>query len=184
MDDRTLLAKLKNDPNEGVRLLIGSYSALVFFILRGKLSSVCENEELEELASDVFADFYAALPRFDESRGTVKAYLCRIASNVASERYSEAVRRLGDVPLDADETGEAVYEADFSLEDEIIDAETRRELIAAVNALGEPDREIIVRKFYLGEPSRSVAQALGMTVSAVDTRTHRALAKLREILSR
>lgn len=184
MNDRELLSKLKKDPNEGVRLLVGSYSALVFFILRGKLASVCTKEELEELASDVFSEFYMMLPRFDENRGTVKAYLCRIASNLASERYAETVRRLGSVSLDARETCESVFESDFSVEDEILDMEMRRELVAAVNGLGESDREIIVRKFYLGQPSRAVAEALGMTVSAVDTRTHRAIARLREILNR
>lgn len=89
MDDRELLYKLKKDPSEGIRLLIGSYSALVFFVLRGRLSSVCGKDELEELASDVFTDFYTSLARFDPNRGSIKAYLCRIASNVASERYSD-----------------------------------------------------------------------------------------------
>ncbi len=184
MDDRKLLSKLKTDPNEGIRLLIGSYSALVFVILRGRLSSVCSHAEIEETASDVFAEFYTALPRFDENRGTVKAYLCRIATNIASEKYAEAMRRMGDVSLDADSTDRDAFRDDFSVEDEIIDREMRRELVEAVNSLGEPDREIIVRRFYLDQPSRSVAEALGMTVSAVDTRLHRAVSKLRDMLNR
>ena len=52
----------------------------------------------------------------------------------------------------------------------------------AIKDLGELDSEIIIRKFYLSEPSKKIAKKLGMTVSAVDTRTHRALKKLREIL--
>lgn len=183
MDDRELLYKLKKDPSEGIRLLIGSYSALVFFVLRGRLSSVCGKDELEELASDVFTDFYTSLARFDPNRGSIKAYLCRIASNVASERYSDITKRLGVVSLDADDCAEDAFESDFSVEDNVIGAELRRNLIAEVNALGEPDREIIVCKFYLGEPSKAIAEALGMTVSAVDTRTSRAIAKLRKILN-
>ncbi len=183
MDDRTLLSKLKSDPSDGIRALVAEYSALVFFILRGRLSSVCSEGDLEELASDVFTDFYSALDRFDESRGTVKAYLCRIASNTASERYADEMKRRGGISLDAEDTDKDAYRDAFSVEDEIIGEEQRRELVCAINALGEPDREIIVRKFYLGEPSKSVAKSLGMTVSAVDTRTHRALARLREMLN-
>ncbi len=183
MDDKKLLSKLKKDPNEGVRLLIGSYSALVFFILRGRLSSVMTNDELEETASDVFAEFYSSLANFDEAKGTVKAYLCRIASNIASERYVEKLKKLRDLSLDADETDALAICDSFSVEEDVLDRERRRELIDAVNSLGEPDREIIVRKFYLSEPSRSIAKALGMTVHAVDTRTHRAIGRLREILN-
>ncbi len=91
---------------------------------------------------------------------------------------------MGDVSLDADSTDRDAFRDDFSVEDEIIDREMRRELVEAVNSLGEPDREIIVRRFYLDQPSRSVAEALGMTVSAVDTRLHRAVSKLRDMLNR
>ena len=49
----------------------------------------------------------------------------------------------------------------------------------AVKGLGEPDSEIIIRKFYLGESSKQISDRLSMTVSAIDTRTSRALKKLR-----
>jgi len=48
--------------------------------------------------------------------------------------------------------------------------------------LGEPDHEILIRKFYLLQPSKVIAEKMGMSVSAVDTRTHRAIAKLRDML--
>ncbi|MBQ7060184.1 MAG: RNA polymerase subunit sigma-24, partial [Clostridia bacterium] len=55
-------------------------------------------------------------------------------------------------------------------------------LFTAINGLGEPDREIVVRKYFLNEPSKSIAKRLDMSVSAVDTRTHRALKKLKKLL--
>ena len=39
-----------------------------------------------------------------------------------------------------------------------------------------------LRKYFFRQPSAAVAKEMGMTVSAVDTRTHRALKKLRAIL--
>ena len=61
------------------------------------------------------------------------------------------------------------------------EAELRREVLAAVKELGEPDASIIIRKYYLGESSVQIADALKLTVSNVDTRTHRALNKLRKL---
>lgn len=61
------------------------------------------------------------------------------------------------------------------------DEELRRRVIKAVKDLGDPDSKIIFRKFYYGESSKEIAKALGLTVSNVDTRTHRALNKLRKM---
>ena len=62
-------------------------------------------------------------------------------------------------------------------------AETRRELLAAVNALGEPGREILVRRYYYGQKPREIALALGLTVKQVDNSLYRAKRQLREALS-
>ena len=67
-----------------------------------------------------------------------------------------------------------------SLEGDFEDRERRRELIEAVKALKDPDREIIVRKYYLAQSSADIASALGLTVSNVDVRAHRAIHKLRK----
>ena len=66
-------------------------------------------------------------------------------------------------------------------ERELDEAELRREVLDAVRGLGEPDASIIIRKYYLGESSVQIADALNLTVSNVDTRTHRALNKLRKL---
>ena len=73
---------------------------------------------------------------------------------------------------------------DFSLEGDFEDRETRRALMDAIRSLGHPDRDILVRKFYLGQSSREIALALNLTVSNVDTRTHRAIQTLRDRLGR
>ena len=52
----------------------------------------------------------------------------------------------------------------------------------AIKNLGEPDSSIIFRKYYYGESSEKIAEILDMTPSNVDTRAHRAIKKLREML--
>ncbi len=183
LTDKKLLRQLRRDPALGMRQLAEEYTALVAFIVRGRLESVCSTAQIEELISDVFVEFYVGLDRFDPARGTVKAYICAIAKNLAAERYDGYIKESGRLSFDDENVSEEIFMSEYSVPDELIDDELRRELIDAVNALGEPDREIIVRKFYLREPSKTIAAALGMTVSAVDTRTHRALGKLKEKLT-
>ena len=86
------------------------------------------------------------------------------------------------VPLDEDFVVLAVVSPDVS--DEIAEKETVRMVFDEIRALGHPDSDIIFRKYYLGHSSKAIADALGMTVSNVDVRSHRAIAKLREKLGR
>lgn len=60
--------------------------------------------------------------------------------------------------------------------------ETRRELLAAVNALGEPGREILVRRYYYNQKPREIALALNMTVKQVDNSLYSTKRNLRQRL--
>ena len=52
----------------------------------------------------------------------------------------------------------------IGIADDILKEETRRTLIAAINALGEPDREILIRRFYYGQKPKEIALVLDMSV--------------------
>lgn len=178
MTDRGRIALLRRDPDAGMERILKEYAGLIYAVVRGKLSvpPFCE-ADIEGCVADTFSEFYGDLEDYDPDRGSIKAWLCVIARHNATDRLRRYQREQGNLSL---EDGEAQYAEDYSLEADLEEAETRRALFAAVCALGEPDREILTRKFYLGEPSESIARRLGLTVTAVDTRTHRAIQKLRE----
>lgn len=176
MKDTELIGLLLEDPEQGLGKLMDDYMGLVLTVVRGRLDGVCPKEDIEECVSDAFAEFYRALPAFDPGRGTVKALLCSIAKHLAANRYAKKLREAARTSQeDADSAA-----ADMPGVDEHLAAsEERRAVLNAVNALPEPDRGIIIRKYYLRESSKSIAHSLRMTVSAVDTRAHRAVRKLR-----
>ncbi len=66
--------------------------------------------------------------------------------------------------------------------DDILKEETRRALIAAINALGEPEREILIRRYYYEQKPKEIALALDMNVKQVDNRLYQTKLKLREAL--
>ena len=162
MEDKRLLRLLERDPNAGMEQLMKQYTGLVYAVVKSRLWE----PDVEDCVAEVFVSFYEALPRFDPSRASVKTYLCVLAKNRA---INLAGRQRETVPLD-----------DAELESEQPDEVFRREVLRAVAALGKPDSEILFRKYYYGESSKEIAAAMRMSVSNVDTRTHRALNKLRK----
>ena len=50
---------------------------------------------------------------------------------------------------------------------------------AAVDALGEPDREILLRRYYFGQKPREIAAALGLDKKQVDNRLYQTKRRLR-----
>lgn len=178
MEDAKLLRLLHKDPNAGMERLMDQYAALIYAVVKGRLMGYpCVSTDVEDCVAEVFCEFYTALDKYDESISSIKTYLCVLARNNATDLLRRRARQYGEVSLD----GELQVADDIDVESEITESELRRELIEAVKALGEPDTSIIIRKYYLGESSRTIADALNMSVSSVDTRTHRALNKLKNL---
>ena len=181
MKDEGILMLLKNDPERGMEELIRKYSGLVCSVIRGRIpiGLFCE-ADVEACAADSFSEFYLSLDKYDPEKAGIRTWLCIIARNNAADLVRNRMRDAGNVSLD-DENALAVPD-DFSLEGSFEDSEQRRELIAAIKELGSPDSEILIMKYYLRLPSKRIAHELRLSVSNVDTRAHRAIARLRKRL--
>lgn len=174
MDDNSLLLLLRSDPERGMRQLMERYYGLVRSVIRARLAEApCYSDDVEECAADTFLRFYRALSSFDPQRCSLAAYLGVIARRTAANM----ARARSASPVDGDEVLLSLPDTDSSG-----DAENEQAawLLAEVRRLPPPDGDILFRKFYLGQSSAEIAAALGLTVSNVDTRTHRAIRKLKE----
>ncbi|MBO4562985.1 MAG: sigma-70 family RNA polymerase sigma factor [Clostridia bacterium] len=181
MQDEKLIRLLQTEPDKGMRKLAAKYGGLVFSVIRGKLSSPQFNaEDIEDCAAETFFEFWSCVQGIDPGAG-VKGLLCVIAKRNALDMLRKRYRTGGEISLDSDDAPEIADE--YSFETDMEKRELREALLRSVNGLGEPDREIIVRKFYLGQPSKQIAEQMGLSVSNVDTRTHRAVKKLRADLT-
>ena len=113
---------------------------------------------------------------------TLKSFLCVIAKHKSIDLFRKKSKEFRNISVD-DEEANVVLSDSINIEEEYIISEQKRMLLDAVNKLGEPDHEIIVRKYYFGESSKQISARLSMTVSAIDTRSSRALVKLRKLLA-
>jgi len=178
MQDEKLIGLLRSDPERGMEQLVKQYCGLVYAVIRGKLlPDIFSEADVDHCVGDTFSEFYCGLDRYSPQRGSIRSWLCVMAKNNALDRLRSHCREAGNVSLD----GEGMVELpdDFSLEVDFENREQRRELLLAVKALPDPDREILLRKYYLGQSAGEIARRLHMSVSNVNTRTHRAIQKLR-----
>jgi RNA polymerase sigma-70 factor (ECF subfamily) len=178
MTDSEIIKLLKKDAEQGLAELMQSYTGLVCSVIKGA-SPLFSAEDIEELAGDVFFDFYRNARKYDPARGSIKAFLCVTAKHKALDLARKRARESGNISVDDEESFLQLAD-ELAVEEEFFGADERRALFLEIAALGEPDSEIITRKFFLCESSKKIAERLGLTASNVDVRTHRALLKLRE----
>ena len=131
--------------------------------------------DAEDAAQAGFVNAWTALPRF--RRGApFKPWLLRIVANEAHNRRRSAGRlealRLRAVA--AHPPGDAAP----SPEGAALESEQRVELLAAVQRLGDRDRDILTCRYLLELSEEETAVVLDVRRGTVKSRTARALARL------
>ncbi len=172
MEDRQILETLWAQDPEGLTALMNRYGGYVSTIVWRIVSSALTVQDAEELVSDVFLAAWENRNKLRE--GKIKAWLGMVARNKAKNAL-RAVRHT--LPLEED-----VLEAELApgLEERERSALVRH----AVDALGEPDREIFLRHYFYIEKVSRIAEAMDMSESAVKSRLSRGREKLKIILER
>jgi RNA polymerase sigma-70 factor, ECF subfamily len=147
-------------------ILVQRYRAGLIGYVAGLLRT---REDAEELAQEAFLRAWREAPRLNNP-ATFGGWLYRIAHNLAMSH----VRKPQTAPL-ADDPADCV--SGKTGEDRTID------LLAAVNRLGEPHREVIARKYFDRLTIEEVAGQLGIPTGTVRSRLSRAYGELRKMLT-
>ena len=176
MTEKQLLIKLRAGDERALDAAIQNYSRMLWSIARAVLHNVGTAEDMEECVADAFIQLWKNSGSIVESRGSIKSYLCVAVKSRAIDRYRKAAQK-SEVGLD-----EQLAQCGTGIFDQTLDAVLQRELLAAIQALGDPDREIILRRFYYRQKPKDIAVALDPSVKQVENRIFRAKQKLREQL--
>ncbi|MAE65290.1 MAG: hypothetical protein CMJ18_13545 [Phycisphaeraceae bacterium] len=187
---RTLAAAAEGDP-DAWRTLVGDFTPRVFALLVRQ----CGDRDLaEEIVQDTFVKVATRIGRDGQYReqGRFEAWLFRIAMNRLRDEMRR--RRRQAIPVDfgpgsiAAETSSGPDGAalvDRSGPDPLESA-SRSEMIerlgAAMEQLGDADREILHLRHTAGLSFPQIAETLDQPLGTVLARGHRALKKLRKIM--
>ena len=138
------------------------------------LRIVRDRATAEDLTIETFWRMYRAHARFDAAKGNCTAWLRRIATNAALDHLRRTRR---EVPLPEDPPdAPKVPAAERS--------ELRRTIFSAMNSLSPRLRVAVVLALVEEESYDRIAEALGISVSAVKVRVFRGVRILRKELSR
>lgn len=182
MDDRELIRLLNESPEQGMVALMKGYAGLVWTVARSKLHRTrFVDADVEDVVSDVFSAFYLERQTFDPTRSSIRTYLSLMTRRRAIDLLRKRVREGEHLPLDSEE-GNNLAAQDAPIEEYAEKRDECTRALRAIDALGEPDRTILLGKYVFDRKTKEIARALRMTPSAVDTRAHRALSKLRKQL--
>lgn len=175
-DERTILAIRKREA-DAINEVIKKYSKLLWSVSGAILNNIGATQDVEECVADTFIYLWEHPDKYDPGRGRLKTWLSIVARTQAVNRCREIAKR-NTVPLE-----ETDFINHIGIVDDILKEETRRTLLAAINALGEPDCEILIRRYYYEQKPKEIALALDMSVKQIDNRLYQTKLKLREVLS-
>lgn len=147
--------------------------------------SLLDAEAANDIASEAFLRAYGSIDRFRVRRdGGFLSFLFRIASNLMADR----ARRLSHgstVSLDdEDDWANRLPDDDPAPLEQFLQQERITRVREALTRLSVSDRQILLLAYEQGLSAKEVAQVMGKpSVTAVTSHLHRALTKLRSLLS-
>lgn len=170
MQEKNIIDAIKAGDEQAMQKIICRYSRLLWSIVGAVLSQVGTTEDMEECVADVFIDLWEHPQKYDESRGSLKAWLSVIARNKAIDRYRQKTK-IQTIPL------EETVLAQMGVE---LEMENREGLQEALAELTEEEREILLRRYVYQQKPKEMAVALGLSVKQIENRLYRIKAKMRK----
>jgi len=128
----------------------------------------------EEVIQEVFLALFQHLQR-GKSRENLRAWLFRVAHNLALKRRYRARRDLGARAEPGSE--DLALDPAPSPEDQVVNSQTQKRLLAVAQALPEQDRRCLSLRAE-GLRYRDIAEILGMSLGAVSLSLARSLARI------
>ncbi|SRR6266545_5556849 len=178
--DRDLLARLSGGDEEAFRTLFRRYAPTALALA---LRIVRERGLAEEVVQEAFLSLWLTAERFDESRGSARAWLMGMIRN----RAIDAVRREETQRRRAKETAVTeVVRIDDPAEEvaEQVDLpEERRAVQAALDGLPTDQREVLELMYFYGLSQSKVAERLSLPLGTVKSRTVLGMRRLRAALA-
>ncbi len=174
VSDASLIGRLASDPTgDGLRTLYRRYGGELYGFA---LNALHDRGLAEEVVQDTFTNVWRNAERYDEERGSFRTWLYALARNrIVDLRRRAAVRP----SLVAPGTGE---EEPAGLDRALEDALLRWQVAASLARLSPEHREVLRLAHFQALTLREIAEALGLPLGTVKSRTYYALRHLRLIL--
>jgi len=176
MTDLNQLAVAARTDEDAFEQLYEYFFPRVYNFIYARLKN---SADADDVTSITFLKMNENLERYDPARAAFSTWLFRIATNAIIDH----TRHVGN---NQETEWEDFFDPAAPDHDEpeakIVESETNRELLMALDKLNERERRIVERKFWGELDTRAIADVLNMTEGNVRVTLHRTLAKLKKFL--
>jgi RNA polymerase sigma factor (sigma-70 family) len=175
-DDVAVLLRSRGEPDCFAELFERYFSGL-----HGYASRRLDGTGGDDVASETFLIAFRQRERFDPDRGSVRAWLYGIATNlIRARRREEAQGYLAYARAAAHPPADPMHEEQTT--DRVAAAAARTRIVAALAGLPDRDRDALLLVVWGELSHEETAAALGVPVGTVGSRLHRARRKIRAAL--
>ena len=179
-EDQGALRQVANGDSGGLGALYDRHGRAVYSLA---LRILGDEGDAEEVTQDVFAQAWRRARQYDESRGSVAAWLLVMARTRAIDRFrARRVRPEGRVQDDDGLTLQQLPAADPDVASELVAAERGQRVRRALEELPFLQRVAIELAYFEGLSQREIAERLEQPLGTVKTRMRLGLMKLRDAL--
>ena len=179
--EHALLARMKQGDEAAFRALYLRHKDSVYrfaLLYCGSPSAACD------VTQDTFVHFITHTAQFDPTRGTVGAWLCGVARNLARKHFSGREDATDPAQLHDDTAAyEAHIDHDTPLE-RVLRAESAEEVRRAIASIAPHYRDVLVLCELSELSYAEAAQVCGIDIGTVRSRLSRARAQLAQRLAR
>ncbi len=183
MDEKKLIRKIINKDQKAFKLFVDKYQVMVINICMGFLHN---RDEAKDLAQEVFIQAYLSIDKFRED-ASLSTWLYRITSNKALNHLRSNEKRKNDRSINSLQTDNTYFDvvagpetnSDFLM----IEAERKRNLHMAIDALPENQKTAFVLSKYEDLSYKEIADVMELSVSSVESLLFRARKGLQKSLT-
>lgn len=174
------LGQVLRGDQSGLARLFDHFSSRVFSIA---LRILRNEQDAEEAVADVFAQVWRRAADFDRARGTVDAWVLRLAHSRAIDRLRRRRARPDlDTALHPDDP-EAPYEVARDPAQELLAGLETQSLVRQAFAILKPEQQRCVALAFLeGLSHQEVAERIGMPLGTVKSHVRRGLMAMKSFL--
>jgi RNA polymerase sigma-70 factor (ECF subfamily) len=171
----TLIGRVAGGDHGAFGALYDELAPLVYGVARRVLH---DPSHAEEVTQEVFLEIWRQAPRFDQARGSVRAWAATIARRRAVDRVrSEQAHR------DRQHADAAIADPSPPPTDELaLDHDLRARAAAALGQLSGPQREALELAYFGGFTHVEIADRLGIALGTAKTRVRDGLIRLRRAM--
>lgn len=181
-EDRTILEGICRGEQDAFRRLFDKYGTYVVAVTVKVAGGALQEQDIEEISSDVFAKLWKKGPELRLSNGSLKNLIGVMARNCTLNALRSKNRSLAD-QLD-EETVSCPSAFCSSAEDRYMEQETAAALWEVINALDKLDRELFLRRYFYMERVTDIARDREMNEKTVSSRLARARRKLQDAVGK